>query len=215
MTSTFSSLRPVLFFDVDGTLFDTRPLVRAAYRAANVDMPRGAWGRPWREWLPGLFGGDVDRARERHAVKNEAYLRLLRTHRPRRLPLYWIALGRFSVGEDVRLVTAASETAARALLDGDPLAAALAACEADVDRLVAVLRESSRPRVLVDDDARRLQAVRDAEPDVAVYRYRIGDTYSEVLAALSYATATAVAASNTYDTYATHVTCPSDEEVSP
>jgi len=38
-------------FDIDGTLFDTRELVRQSYSDVGVVMPNSAWGLPWQDWL--------------------------------------------------------------------------------------------------------------------------------------------------------------------
>jgi beta-phosphoglucomutase-like phosphatase (HAD superfamily) len=64
-------------FDLDGVLIDTREAVRLAYRAAGVDMPDDAWGRPAFEWLPDLCGKAAGRV---HVRKNEYYPALLAEH---------------------------------------------------------------------------------------------------------------------------------------
>lgn len=43
-------MQPYNVFDLDGCLVDTREAVETAYRMAGVEMPVGAWGKPWREW---------------------------------------------------------------------------------------------------------------------------------------------------------------------
>lgn len=63
-------------FDVDGTLFDSRPAVAWAYAVAGVHYPPEAWGRPWREWLPRVTGS-LEKARLVHAHKEDVYLEMI------------------------------------------------------------------------------------------------------------------------------------------
>lgn len=107
-------------FDIDGTLVDTEPLVREAYRLAGVDMPKEAWGRPWQEWLPAFRVGRnaALRVETVHRRKTAAYLELLRMTPPTVLPPGRLAQDLVYVGTaEVGFLTGASQRAAEAILD--------------------------------------------------------------------------------------------------
>lgn len=67
--STFCAL-----FDMDGVLVDTHQLVIDAYRQVGVEMPEGAWGKPWHEWLIDYFDGDIPLASDAHTKKTDVYM---------------------------------------------------------------------------------------------------------------------------------------------
>ena len=64
-------------FDLDGTIFDTRPLVEKAYAEVGVQLPETAWGRTWQEWLVPHCGGDHAYAALLHGHKAVVYDQLL------------------------------------------------------------------------------------------------------------------------------------------
>ena len=86
-------------FDLDGTLLDTKQAVIEAYRAAGVEMPPDAWGKPWQSWL---------KFRHIHEWKNEHYPAMLRQH-VKLLPLWPYAIA----GHEI--ITGASEAAVRVI----------------------------------------------------------------------------------------------------
>lgn len=63
-------------FDVDNTLANTAQLNRDAYHQVGVEMPDGAWGLPWQEWLIDLVG-DQAGATLVHEIKTTLYEELL------------------------------------------------------------------------------------------------------------------------------------------
>jgi FMN phosphatase YigB (HAD superfamily) len=69
-------------FDLDGTVFDTRHHVEAAYASVGVMMPAGAWGRTWEEWLIPQCDGDRLLASQLHAKKVQVYDQLLQDQPP-------------------------------------------------------------------------------------------------------------------------------------
>ena len=85
-------------FDVDGTLVDTRAAVKSAYAAIGIDMPNAAWGSPWRAWLPGLCGNDVEKAQLLHKAKTKRYLKALKENPPTLLSPAHVAMGMISDG---------------------------------------------------------------------------------------------------------------------
>lgn len=71
-------------FDIDGVLVDTKELVHQAYRDVGVDMPVGAWGKAWTEWLPEASGSPWI-AQGVHDLKTKRYIDLLTESPPPRL----------------------------------------------------------------------------------------------------------------------------------
>lgn len=80
------SAPPLVCFDVDGTLADTRELNRRAYADVGISIPDHAWGLPWHQWLPGLCGS-TERARQVHARKIVRYTTILQE-----VPAHQVAL---------------------------------------------------------------------------------------------------------------------------
>lgn len=98
-------------FDLDGCLIDSRQAVREAYRRAGVEMPPGAWGRPWRDWLIHACEDDEDEARRVHNIKNEIYPEMIRRH-ARQLPLATYMAALAERGLSCWVITGASHDAA-------------------------------------------------------------------------------------------------------
>lgn len=73
-------------FDLDGTLIDSYDAVHHAYFKAGVVMPIDAFGKPWREWLPGVCESRGLNAEEVHRIKNECYPEFI--HKVKRTPLF-------------------------------------------------------------------------------------------------------------------------------
>lgn len=93
-------------FDLDGTLWDTRPLVQEAYQLAGVQMPPGAWGAPWTSWCNPLA----------HTKKVHIYHKLLRSRgEPPRLPP--LEFAHELPIEAVHVLTSASHETTRYLID--------------------------------------------------------------------------------------------------
>jgi phosphoglycolate phosphatase-like HAD superfamily hydrolase len=58
-------------FDLDGTLVDTKELVRAAYKRVGVTPPDDFFGKSWREWL---------KDEKLHQKKNQVYAAMMPGH---------------------------------------------------------------------------------------------------------------------------------------
>jgi phosphoglycolate phosphatase-like HAD superfamily hydrolase len=67
----------LLCCDVDGTIFNSRELVRRAYASVGVAQPDASWGLCWQDWLIDYFDGDKLKALTVHSQKTEAYVSLL------------------------------------------------------------------------------------------------------------------------------------------
>lgn len=102
-------------FDIDGTLADTRPLVKEAYRLVGIDMPDHVWGAPWTSWLHNRTKSRAHAAYV-HAQKTEVYLKLINDRPPKKLVAVQIAHRLINRGHYVQFVTGASSSAARAIL---------------------------------------------------------------------------------------------------
>jgi hypothetical protein len=107
-----------LYFDVDGTVVNTRHINHRAYLEAGVTMPDHAWGLPWEAWLIDYFNGNVERARAAHRAKVDRYGSLLMRYDPKiyELPAARIARVAMLGGHCVRYLTAGTATTAHAAL---------------------------------------------------------------------------------------------------
>lgn len=70
-------MRRLLLLDVDGTVINSHELVRRSYESVGVELPEGAWGRRWQDWLIDACDGDRERAELLHKQKIDAYSDLL------------------------------------------------------------------------------------------------------------------------------------------
>ena len=100
-------------FDLYGVLIDSRNAVVTAYAEVGVAMPRDAWGKSWREWLPSVVG-DSKRAAHLHTQKNAVYDDMI--FDCPELEGAPVARQLARTGYDVGVVTAASRTAAAHVL---------------------------------------------------------------------------------------------------
>lgn len=142
----------MLAFDLDGTLVDTEVATRKAYRWAGVKMPRGAWGKPWREWL-----NDP----EAHAHKQRVYPIALKAH-ARALPLLQVA-----VRLNAPVLTGASYDTVAAILETFHVRLDVRLIGATAEDKLAWL--SVNPRgTYVDDDARFRERVEEETPWSAI-----------------------------------------------
>ena len=109
----------MIFYDMDGVLFDTKDAVREAYKAAGLDAD-DAKGRTWREWLIPKYG--LATAYRLHRNKNDRYIELIERGAVRALPPFWdMVYGidkalRNGVAANIGIATSASKEATRALL---------------------------------------------------------------------------------------------------
>jgi phosphoglycolate phosphatase-like HAD superfamily hydrolase len=109
----------VIFYDMDGVLFDTKNAVREAYNAVGLNADN-AKGRTWREWLIPKYG--VDTAYRLHRNKNERYIELIERGAVDTLPafrdmVYGIDKALHNgVPSNIGIATSASKEATRALL---------------------------------------------------------------------------------------------------
>jgi beta-phosphoglucomutase-like phosphatase (HAD superfamily) len=124
-------------FDLDGVLVDTYEAVKRSYKRVGITMPRDAWGKPWRSWLPGMCGDAVD-ALAVHDAKNKVYPEMLRTY-GQALPLSDVAQCLLNAGQTMVILTGASETAAYAALDMLGMHRPNIHCEMTVDDKAAAL----------------------------------------------------------------------------
>lgn len=109
----------VIFYDMDGVLFDTKNAVREAYNAVGLNADN-AKGRTWREWLIPKYG--VDTAYRLHRSKNDRYVELIERGAVDTLPafrdmVYGIDKALHNgVPSNIGIATSASEEATRTLL---------------------------------------------------------------------------------------------------
>lgn len=73
---SFAKLMPYsLAWDLDGTLFDTKPVVLRSYDRARPGagaLAEANWGKPWEAWGPSAFGEDAESI---HRAKTTHYQR--------------------------------------------------------------------------------------------------------------------------------------------
>ena len=103
----------MIFFDMDGVLFDTKSAVKAAYSAVGLNADE-AQGRTWREWLVPKYGQHV--ARQLHEAKNMHYLKMIERDLVPIFPNLNTLRAELDLGHVTGIVTSASEEATRALL---------------------------------------------------------------------------------------------------
>lgn len=129
-------------FDLDGTLVDTRTAVVEAYREAGIELPEGAWGKPWTNWL---------KDKRIHDEKARLYPEMLRQH-AEELPLY-----RYAHQHSCPVITGASREAVRAiqkLFGSLHVVVTCATHERKVKELQRYLENAEDYIVYVDDDMR-------------------------------------------------------------
>lgn len=152
MASSRSPIKRYVF-DLDGTLFDTRNLVRQAYLAAGVIMPDDAWGKPAGQWLPELVG--FKRWHSVHERKTDIYLHMLRRDPPPRTPAASAMIELALSGVETYVITGASREAALTLLSGfQPYHYRLIGANCDRSLKITKIRMLGRAHecVYVDDD---------------------------------------------------------------
>jgi len=126
----------LLAFDLDGTLVDSRDAVLKSYRAAGVEPPEDFWGKPWRAWLSD---------KRAHDRKNEEFRKPDTLKLVKRLKTMKLFCQDHSI-----VLTAASATAARVMLDYYDLRPAALFWELDAEGKVEVL--NSHPSGIYFDD---------------------------------------------------------------
>lgn len=104
-------------FDLDGTLFNTKALVKRCYEEFGIEMPADAFGKTWREWLIPLCGGDELKAQWVHDEKNTLYAKLAAIGVAKPLPLFYLYV---TIADWSVILTGASQVAALALLNRFP-----------------------------------------------------------------------------------------------
>jgi phosphoglycolate phosphatase-like HAD superfamily hydrolase len=135
-------------FDLDGVLIDTRKANKAAYVAAGVEYPLGAYGRSWQEWLPDACkraGKDVDVVRDLKAKWYPSALRSYAVH----LPLANVIHPIHEL-HDVTIVTSGSKSNAQSALDFLGIQGIDWACNLSSNERVAWL-DAFSPGVYFDD----------------------------------------------------------------
>lgn len=111
-------------FDFDGTLFDTAPANGAAYQAAlapyGVDISREYFalhcnGRYYKDFLPGLLGGDAQAVEAVHREKTRLFPRFFGEIRENRA--LFSLLSAMAGEYHIALVTTAGRSGVEAILD--------------------------------------------------------------------------------------------------
>jgi phosphoglycolate phosphatase-like HAD superfamily hydrolase len=157
---TSPDIERLVAFDIDGTLADTRGLVKESYRLAGVDMPDHVWGAPWSSWL---YARTESRAQavSIHARKTEIYLKLINDRPPRKLPAVLVAKALIRDGITVKFLTGASPRAARAILEQCQLTTdgLIGYSCTSTDKIELLKDEDPRFGLYVDDDLRAGQVV--------------------------------------------------------
>ena len=107
----------MIFYDMDGVLFDTKEAVREAYKAVGLNAD-DAKGRTWREWLIPKYG--LVTACRLHRDKNDRYIELIERGAVKALPPFWDMVHNIDAARtgmtNIGVVTSASEEATRTLL---------------------------------------------------------------------------------------------------
>jgi phosphoserine phosphatase len=136
-------------FDLDGTLVDTRLAVKEAYRQVGVEMPDGAWGKPWTEWLNN---------KQVHKAKAKAYPNTLKAF-AQELPLY-----HYAHQHKCPVITGASREAVRAIqaLFGGLNVIATCATHARKIEIIQTYIHDERNVAYVDDDLRVHEEIKKA-----------------------------------------------------
>lgn len=91
-------------FDLDGTLIDTKHVLRSAYEEAGVSPPADFFGKPFFAW----FKGTKEEADEVRRRKHDAYRRSVVAGHVISLPLMHLYKRLTSVGASTSIVTGAS-----------------------------------------------------------------------------------------------------------
>lgn len=107
----------MIFYDMDGVLFDTKEAVHEAYKTVGLDAD-DAKGRTWREWLIPKYGEQV--ARQLHRSKNDRYLKLIEEGAVEALQPFWDMVYNIDTARtgmtNIGIATSASKEATRTLL---------------------------------------------------------------------------------------------------
>jgi FMN phosphatase YigB (HAD superfamily) len=166
-----SSASPVkgYVFDLDGTLFDTRALVREAYLKAGVVMPDDAWGKPAVEWLPDVT--DREHWKWIHEKKTIYYDRLIRESPPARTTACRAMIDLALSGCPTYIITGASREATTALLSGlQSYHYRVLGCGCNLEvKVFTVQKVGARGMVYVDDDAKACEAMREIGCETICY----------------------------------------------
>lgn len=159
----------LLCCDVDGTVFNSRELVRRAYQEVGVTQPDGAWGRRWQDWLIDYFDGDEGRALTAHAQKTQRYMELLiRTDLQQyALPAAVVARHWFQRHGDrsVSYLTAGTRATAFSALSRLGIAGRMLG-GLTYDQRLAALLDTPRGTVYLDDNAETIAQLRADAPDI-------------------------------------------------
>jgi hypothetical protein len=176
-----SAYKPVVF-DMDGVLIDSKAYVQSAYHFAGVEMPDGAWGRPWKDWLVDACGGDLDKATTIHRAKNETYMRILEAGTFEELPGSHVAHTLQQRGVPVHFLTSASVQVARMVINRLDLGAEnIIGSGCALEDKVRILNVRPIPGYYVDDHhILGLEICARAEWDFVPY-YTYETTYDDLL----------------------------------
>lgn len=153
-------------FDLDGTLFDTKPIVLQAYRSAGVEPPEDWFGKSWREWLPAMCASS-ENAERIHKIKNKHYAAII--HTVRRLPLFDLFCKLVECSNtlvdytraEVVVLTGASSEAVNLLWDFYAIPRGVAVfTELSVNSKIVWMSRSAMPGIMFEDDIVAAQQMR-------------------------------------------------------
>lgn len=135
-------------FDLDGTLVDTRAVVRDAYASTGIELPEDFFGRTFSEW----FTGDAQEAQRVHSEKQLYYH--AHAKEVKELPLMSLFRALVMAGRAPRILTGASQTSYQILTEVFPiLGSAVAITGLSREAKARVLNESSFDTgIMFEDD---------------------------------------------------------------
>lgn len=181
----------MIILDIDGVLFDTEEVVRAAYAEAGAEVPPGQWGKPWATWLIDFCSGDEEMARGIHERKTKLYIENIGKVKP--LPPARLLLDEQIAPGNIRLLTAANRTATLKLLshfgvDRHALEGAALTAEGKADALVEMDDATFGPHIYVDDHAEMLNTIQDLAQhrmnETWTFHHYTGEDYESLVATI-------------------------------
>jgi phosphoglycolate phosphatase-like HAD superfamily hydrolase len=135
-------------FDLDGTLVDTRKVIRDAYTHAGHPPPEDFFGKTFAEW----FKGDAIEAQRVHSLKQQYYMEHAKEVRP--LPLMSLFTALAIGGRAPRIFTGASYNALQILAYHFPIIAQVEwLCSLTLEAKIRTMNESNVPGIMFEDNA--------------------------------------------------------------
>lgn len=173
----------LLYFDVDGTIVNSRELVTKAYEAVGVKMPAYAWGLRWQDWLVDHCEGADELARLLHERKSHEYVKLLTRSDIQRYALPAAQLARHALlnygVNSVRYLTASTDSTAYSIVSRLGIAATLTG-NLSYDQRRDVLADAPTGTVYLDDNEETLDQLKRDLPNLATIHIN-GQSFDELL----------------------------------